>query len=116
MLPYKTYALFSHSGFYIPNFAHYDNVVVKSYCRVFAIILFKMMILVVLYGAFVYLWKTKESIYILLPIILCSGMTLVTVAMARYNFIMLPNIVIAFAMTLRYLKGKYLKNSFQQNR
>lgn len=103
MLPYKTTLLFRSSGFYLPNWTYQSNWALYVYRAIFEGLLFWLIIIVCVLGTFTCLWKTKENLYLLLPIILCSGMTLIAVAVNRYNFIMTPNIVIAFSITLKYV-------------
>lgn len=106
MLPYKTAVLFRSSVFYLPRWTYHSNWALYIYRAIFEFLLFGLMIIACVVGTFTCLWKTKENLYLLLPIILCSGMTLITVTSPRYNFIMIPNIVIAFSITLKYLWDK----------
>lgn len=47
-------------------------------------------------------WRRREMIYVLIPIVICTAMTLATCAAQRYNFIFIPFILMFAAYALRY--------------
>lgn len=58
---------------------------------------FKALMLLVACGLFLYSWKRKGLMYVYIPIISCTLLTMLTVGEPRYNMVMLPLISIAFS-------------------
>lgn len=47
-------------------------------------------------------WRKREITYVFIPIALCTGMTIVTSADVRYNFIFIPFMLVFASYALRY--------------
>lgn len=105
MFPYKTLKLFEASGIYIPT----DSFIIKIYNFFIGRITFICLVLLCIYAAFKFLWKDKEGWYLLLPCILCTGMTIITVVQVRYNYILQPYIVIIASTSIKFLYNKYIE-------
>lgn len=71
---------------------------------------------VVFFGFFIWGWRSKELLLINIPIVLCTGATILTASEYRYNMVMLPLISIAFSVYIsncypyirRMLKRKHI--------
>lgn len=71
---------------------------------------------VVFFGFFIWGWRKKELLLLNIPIILCTGATILTASEYRYNMVMLPLISIAFSVYIsncypyirRMLKRKHI--------
>ena len=69
---------------------------------------FLLIILVSFAGLAMPFWKNRKMIYTLIPIIVASAMTVATCTMPRYNFILIPFILIFACYTLKLLVNKYI--------
>jgi len=112
-LPIKFCALFSRNGiFYMggsdDRFAG-SELKYKVYCYIWSIykrieLLCIPIFLIYWIGFIGFLsWRRLDYTYLTMPVIFATGITLLTVTQARYNFIMLPWIYIAVCLTV--IKG-----------
>lgn len=124
----KLYALYSHSALFLYNYrkappssndhliASYEfqsPATICSYLWLFKMIKiqatygFKVIVMFFIIGLFLSI-RNSEVFFICLPVILCTGMTILTVGESRYNIIMLPllSIVTAFVVETIFSKWK----------
>lgn len=57
-------------------------------------------------GLLLVFWRKKEWVYVVIPVIVCTSMTIVTVSNCRYNFVMLPYIYLCTAIFIDYVYHK----------
>ena len=72
---------------------------------------FLLIILVSFAGLAMPFWKNRKIVYTLIPILVASAMTVAISTMSRYNFILIPFILIFACYTLKLLVDKYIVDS-----
>jgi len=102
--------------FYTFNKAHKDDIALKllnGYGKGMSL-LFRLLVVIMFLGLFTPWWKRRELTYCLIPIVLCTGATILFCACRIYNFIMLPLMLTFASYALRYFYLKWACHTKQQ--
>lgn len=113
LIPQKIYLLLNSA----PSFAYTQDqnnshLQIMRGISIISSLIGKMFVFIVLLsfvGLVMPFWKNYKMIYVLIPIIITSAMTVATSSMVRYNFIMIPFILIFACYSLKLLYDKYLR-------
>lgn len=84
-----------------------DLKIIRVICKI-AGCSFAIMVLMAFAGLFTPFWKDKKLIYVVIPIVVCTAMMVVTIGGMRFNFIIIPFILIFCCYSLKYYKNKYI--------
>lgn len=111
LIPKKIYFLFYTTYAYImmpdPINASFTSKIIWVICKITSRS-FVLMVLCALVGLLTPFWKDKKLIYVVIPIVVCSAMTVATFGDPRFNFIIIPFILIFCCYSLKYYKNKYI--------
>lgn len=111
MLPSKTVSLYTAAPIFVYSCRHdMDNdkglhiiwvVATKLSQRPFYLVMICFCL-----GLALVFWRKKEWVYVVLPVLGCTAMTIVTVSNSRYNFVLLPYIYLGTAIFISYAYHK----------
>lgn len=113
LIPIKTVKLFNTALTYVstPYASVNESPVFKMLslvCRI-AGRFFIIIVLLAFAGLFTPFWNNKKLIYTVIPVVVCTAMTVAVFGNPRFNFIMLPFIIIFACVSLKYYKNKVIK-------
>lgn len=116
LIPAKLYYLYGEGSMTssppqnAPKLVRYGVALWNIYQRVFVALAF----VIGMVGLCFPFWKRWEEVYIVLPIVVTTAMTVVCVSAARYNFVVLPLLVL-FALLTCYRVWNKVSNSRKWN-
>ena len=112
MIPYKFAYMFSDTARAEKN---KDEILIEetlSVLNVWQTIFVRIVILVSFMGLILPFWRRWENIFILIPIVLSTAMTLIAVVEPRYNFIFLPQIIMFSVISGLYISNRSAMKRF----